>query len=106
MAYISLLRDFAVVISSVRGFILASVRLFLQMLNGREYKNQSHFKPSILLIHIHCATILFVMVAQKSMQVWLLISLPSTLYNTVGPQGRAASTGFTLTLSREVLTQG
>ena len=44
MTYISLLSDFTIVISSVRGFILESVRLFLQMLNGREYEDQSHFK--------------------------------------------------------------
>ena len=44
MTYISLLSDLAVVISSVRGFILASVRLFLQMLNVKEYEDQSHFK--------------------------------------------------------------
>ena len=44
MTYNSLLSDFAVVISSIRGFILASVRLFLQMLNVKEYEDQSLFK--------------------------------------------------------------
>ena len=44
MTYNSLLSDFAVVISSVRGFILESVRLFLQMLNVKECEDQSHFK--------------------------------------------------------------
>ena len=52
MTYISLLSDFAVVISSVRGFILASVRLFLQMLNVREYKDQSHFKSRSFIVYI------------------------------------------------------
>ena len=54
MTYISLLSDFAVVISSVRGFILTSVRLFLQMLNGREYEDQSHFKSR------SCTTIVYI----------------------------------------------
>ena len=52
MTHISLLSDFAVVISSARGFILASVRLFLQMLNVREYKDQSHFKSRSFIVYI------------------------------------------------------
>jgi len=59
MTYISLLSDFAVVISSVRGFILTSVRLFLQMLNGREYEDQSHFKSrSCTIVSLYNKTVM------------------------------------------------
>ena len=51
MTYNSLLSDFAVVISSIRGFILASVRLFLQMLNVKEYEDQFFSNLEILLLY-------------------------------------------------------
>ena len=52
LTYSSSLRDFAVLISLVRGSILASVRLFCQRLNGRGYEHG--YSP--IAKACHCAT--------------------------------------------------